>query len=138
MILGGRTGTLRGQWPLHADKSASAATAASQTLTTTAASNRRAVSVLFKVQAQEGNAARKRMSSSDGADFSLQEVKNRWRLEIRGRLDLDRRMTHRKYEKRALPEGLVEATWRPVILGHESLPPGWVGNSGVLVGIKGG
>ena len=72
MILGGRTGTLRGQWPLHADKSASAATAASQTLTTTAASNRRAVSVLFMVQAQEGNAARKRMSSARmrRADFT--------------------------------------------------------------------
>ncbi|KAL1707194.1 hypothetical protein EV121DRAFT_199747, partial [Schizophyllum commune] len=79
-----------------------------------------------------------RVIQNDGAEFSPQEVKNRWRLEVRGRLDLDRRMTHRKYEKKALPVGLVEATWRPVILGYESLPPGWVGNDGVLVGIKGG
>ncbi|KAI5827233.1 hypothetical protein K523DRAFT_247332, partial [Schizophyllum commune Tattone D] len=66
------------------------------------------------------------------------EVRSGWRSEMNRQLDLDRRMTHKRHEKRALPKGLVVSTWHPVIRDFKSLPPRWVGESGVLVGIKGG
>ncbi|KAL1700579.1 hypothetical protein EV121DRAFT_283310 [Schizophyllum commune] len=79
-----------------------------------------------------------RVIRNDAIDFSPREVQSRWRSELNRRLDLDRRMTHKRHEKKALTEGLVISTWRPVIRDFKSLPPRWVGDSGVLVGIKGG
>ncbi|KAL1739495.1 hypothetical protein HDZ31DRAFT_49293 [Schizophyllum fasciatum] len=79
-----------------------------------------------------------RVIRNENKDFHKREVEGRWHSEINSRLDLDRRMTHKKYDKRRLPEGLVEFTWKPVLPDYESLPPNWVSNSGVLVGIKGG
>ncbi|KAL1739946.1 hypothetical protein HDZ31DRAFT_48483 [Schizophyllum fasciatum] len=79
-----------------------------------------------------------RVIQNENREFHEREVEARWYAEMNGRLDLDRRMTHKRFEKRRLPEGLVEFTWRPVIPNYESLPPKWVSNSGVLVGIKEG
>ncbi|KAL1740175.1 hypothetical protein HDZ31DRAFT_48024 [Schizophyllum fasciatum] len=79
-----------------------------------------------------------RVIQNENKEFHEREVEGRWFAEMNSRLDLDRRMTHKRYEKKRLSEGLVEFTWRPVIPNYESLPPKWVSNSGVLVGIKGG
>ncbi|KAI0645777.1 hypothetical protein C8Q79DRAFT_910499 [Trametes meyenii] len=79
-----------------------------------------------------------RVIQNDGAEFTAQEVKNRWYAAINQRLTLDRKTTAPILGRRALKPDAVESTWLPVIANSSDLPPNWIGDSGVLVGIKRG
>ncbi len=80
-----------------------------------------------------------RVIRNDGGDFTEDEVTNRFYATLESRLSLDRRTaalcaTGRK----ALRPQEVERIWLPVIDRGSDLPPRWVVNCGVLVGIKRG
>ncbi|KAI0832655.1 hypothetical protein BC628DRAFT_1407083 [Trametes gibbosa] len=79
-----------------------------------------------------------RVIQNDGRDFSAAEVENRWYATINQRLMLDRKASATYLGKRALKPEMVEATWLPVLEHNRDLPPNWVGDGGVLVGIKRG
>lgn len=51
------------------------------------------------------------------------------------RLELDKNMTHPKYEKQSLSGKLVLSTWKGALLNEARLPDDWLGISGVLVGM---
>ncbi|KAH9848810.1 hypothetical protein C2E23DRAFT_738868 [Lenzites betulinus] len=80
-----------------------------------------------------------RVIANDGAEFTKREVQNRWHAEINRRLTLDRRVAALllgKKRKRRIQ--LVEGIWSPLLEDERSIPPRWVTDSGVLVGIKRG
>ncbi|KAI0831075.1 hypothetical protein BC628DRAFT_1311542 [Trametes gibbosa] len=79
-----------------------------------------------------------RVIQKDGRDFSNAEIESRWYATINRRLTLDRRSTAPFLEKRALDAKAVAATWSMIIENAENLPPNWVGDGGVLVGIRRG
>ena len=80
-----------------------------------------------------------RVISRSGRHFSEQEVTNRWFSALDRRLSLDRRTAALvQGKKRSRWAKLVDGIWRPVLENSDNLPPEWVTNSGVLVGIKGG
>ncbi|EFI27145.1 hypothetical protein CC1G_14970 [Coprinopsis cinerea okayama7 len=69
---------------------------------------------------------------------SRDHVRNRWLASVNKRLRWDRTLTNEKtYGRKALKPKVVEATWCTVIDeradGH--LPPDWVSDKGVLVGV---
>ena len=74
-----------------------------------------------------------RVIRNENREFATEEVERRWYAAIENRLTDDRHSTCKSLEKRALDPGVVNATWKPVID-----PPAWVGDTGVLVGIKRG
>lgn len=80
-----------------------------------------------------------RVIANAGAEFSEQEVRNRWCAEVDRRLSLERRVVAltpgRKRGRRAKA---LDAIWRPLLERPEDLPIDWVVDSGVLVGIKRG
>ncbi|KAL1738377.1 hypothetical protein HDZ31DRAFT_14167, partial [Schizophyllum fasciatum] len=77
-----------------------------------------------------------RVIQNEGRRFSKLEVRNRWRSVINHRFDLDRRMTSSRFGKKAIRATIVDSTWESVINDYENLPPNWIGNCGVLVGIR--
>ncbi|KAH9855559.1 hypothetical protein C2E23DRAFT_724225 [Lenzites betulinus] len=80
-----------------------------------------------------------RVIARDGQEFTEREVTNRWYSEIDRRLMLDRRVVALSVGKRkARRAKRTDAVWRPLLEDSSQLPPGWVGDSGVLVGIKRG
>ena len=79
-----------------------------------------------------------RVIRNEGADFTEQEIRNRWYATIERRLTLDRRTATMAKGKKDLRPRMVERIWFPVIEGSLFLPPEWVANSEVLVGIKRG
>ncbi|TRM62019.1 hypothetical protein BD626DRAFT_404673 [Schizophyllum amplum] len=79
-----------------------------------------------------------RVIQNDGREFTEVEVRNRWMSILNQRLELDRRLTYKRYGKAALSASLVDSTWKSIIRDYESLPDEWVGNCGVLVGIRSG
>ncbi len=79
-----------------------------------------------------------RVIQKDGADFTANEVTNRFYSTIDSRLNLDRRTAAISRGKRSLKPQDVERIWLPVIEDGSDLPPKWVVNNGVLVGIKRG
>ncbi|KAF9492424.1 hypothetical protein BDN71DRAFT_1396724 [Pleurotus eryngii] len=62
------------------------------------------------------------------------EVRNKWRKAMNERLDLDRKMTHKRHGKRAIKTGIVLETWKEVLKNEHELPKDWIDSSGVLVG----
>ncbi|TFK88719.1 hypothetical protein K466DRAFT_612852 [Polyporus arcularius HHB13444] len=79
-----------------------------------------------------------RVIQRDGEQFTVAEVVNRYYTTINARLNLDRRTAAIARGKKALNPPEIERIWLPIIeKGHE-LPPRWVLDSGVLVGIKRG
>ncbi|KAJ7673854.1 hypothetical protein DFH06DRAFT_1445365 [Mycena polygramma] len=64
------------------------------------------------------------------------EIHNRWVATMNNRLQLDCRMTDRKYEKKAVPVKTVLRTWTGVLHEEDSLPDNWTGGAEVLVGIQ--
>ncbi|TFK77697.1 hypothetical protein K466DRAFT_619244 [Polyporus arcularius HHB13444] len=79
-----------------------------------------------------------RVIQNKGEDFTAEEVTNRFYSTINARLDLDRRTSIQARGKRSLKPSDVERIWLPVMENGANLPPKWVTNSGVLVGIKRG
>ena len=79
-----------------------------------------------------------RVIRNEGVDFTEQEIRNRWHTTMDRRLTLDRRTSVLAKGKKDLQPGMVERIWFPVIEGNLDLPPEWVTNSEVLVGIKRG
>ncbi|TBU38142.1 hypothetical protein BD309DRAFT_931206 [Dichomitus squalens] len=73
-----------------------------------------------------------------GEPHEKQAVINAWYATIERRLTLDRRTAVLAKGKNDLKQGDVALIWAPVIESYKDLPEGWVGNSGVLVGIKRG
>ena len=67
-----------------------------------------------------------------------QEIRNQWHTTMDRRLTLDQRTSVLAKGKKDLRPGMVEHIWFPVIEGNLDLPPEWVTNSEVLVGIKRG
>ncbi|KAK7037502.1 hypothetical protein VNI00_010994 [Paramarasmius palmivorus] len=66
---------------------------------------------------------------------SKEIIVNRWEKAINDRLQLDRRMSHRKFETKAISASMVKGTWKGILKGEKALPEDWVTKSGVLVGI---
>ncbi|TFK80037.1 ribonuclease H-like protein [Polyporus arcularius HHB13444] len=79
-----------------------------------------------------------RVIQRDGEEFTETEVTNRYYAAMDARLSIDRRTAAIMKGKRALKPQDVERIWQPVIDRAADLPPKWVVNSGVLVGIKRG
>ncbi len=79
-----------------------------------------------------------RVIQKEGEDFSKNEVTNRFYSTLESRLNLDRRTAARARGKRALKTQEVDRTWRPVLENRDDLPPKWVVDNEVLVGIKRG
>ncbi|KAK1217608.1 hypothetical protein PQX77_019729 [Marasmius sp. AFHP31] len=78
-----------------------------------------------------------RVLNKNNAPFTVEEVENRWKAELNARLDLDRRATNKKYERKAVSAETVRETWKNTLTNEESLPEDWMNtNSGVLVGIE--
>ncbi|KAF9073030.1 hypothetical protein BDP27DRAFT_1216478, partial [Rhodocollybia butyracea] len=73
---------------------------------------------------------------NENAQFSNAEIQNRWEAMINERLQLDCRMTHKKYERRGVSKRLVNQTWRHLLKDEDNLPDDWAGLAGVLVGIE--
>lgn len=79
-----------------------------------------------------------RVIQKEGAEFTEQEVTNRFYVTLDSRLNLDRRTAAVAKGKRSIKPCDVERIWKPIIENVEALPPKWVVNSGVLVGIRRG
>ncbi len=79
-----------------------------------------------------------RVIQKEGAEFTENEITNRFYATLESRLSLDRRTAAQARSKKALKPQDVERIWLPVIDNNEELPPKWVVNYGVLVGIKRG
>ncbi len=79
-----------------------------------------------------------RVIQKEGRDFAEQEVTNRFFATMNTRLTLDRRTAAQARGKKALKPKEVEKIWSLILEDGENLPPKWVVNSGVLVGIKRG
>ncbi len=79
-----------------------------------------------------------RVIQRDGAEFTENEITNRYYATMDTRLTLDRRTAALARGKKSLKPQDVERIWRPVIENSNGLPPRWVTDSGVLVGIKRG
>ncbi|KAJ8691276.1 hypothetical protein PTI98_010865 [Pleurotus ostreatus] len=75
-----------------------------------------------------------RVIQDENRPISQREVRNKWNSMINERLDLDRKMSHKRYKKKALKTKTVLETWRGVLLNEISLPKNWIDSGGVLVG----
>ncbi|KAJ4482343.1 hypothetical protein J3R30DRAFT_3458588 [Lentinula aciculospora] len=80
-----------------------------------------------------------RVISNNGRPFPENEIRNRWLKAINNRRELDRRMTHQRYEVKTLSKRLVLQTWKGVLADEGELPKDWMDEriSGVLVGMAG-
>ncbi|KAJ3735972.1 hypothetical protein DFJ43DRAFT_990693, partial [Lentinula guzmanii] len=78
-----------------------------------------------------------RVIRNESRAFSKNEIKNRWTKMMNSRLDLDRSMTHPRFEKKVLSKMLVLQMWKGVLLKEQNLPNDWADENvnGVLVGI---
>ncbi len=79
-----------------------------------------------------------RVIQKEGKEFTESEITNRFYSTLESRLNLDRRTAAMSRGKRALKPNDVVRIWSPIIENGSQLPPKWVTNSGVLVGIKRG
>ncbi len=79
-----------------------------------------------------------RVIQKEGEEHSNIEVTNRLYAALDSRLTLDRRTAAIARGRKALKPQDVERIWSPIIEHKDSLPPRWVVDSGVLVGIKRG
>ncbi len=79
-----------------------------------------------------------RVIQNEGQQFVEAEVTNRFFAALNSRLSLDRQTAAISRGKRSLKASDVERIWLPIIESGRELPPKWVTNSGVLVGIKRG
>ncbi len=79
-----------------------------------------------------------RVIQNDGAEFTVTEITNRFYSTLESRLTLDRRTAVIARGKRSLGLQEVARIWLPIIEKSDELPARWVGNNGVLVGIKRG
>ncbi len=79
-----------------------------------------------------------RVIQNEGAEFTEIEITNRYYATMDPRLNLDRRTAVRACGRKALKPQEVERIWLPILANASELPPKWVGDNGVLVGIKRG
>ncbi len=80
-----------------------------------------------------------RVIQNEGVEFTEAEVTNRFFAALESRLSLDRRTSVLAKGKRSLRPQEVARIWSPILdRDCGQLPPRWVGNCGVLVGIKRG
>ncbi|KAJ7615593.1 hypothetical protein DFH06DRAFT_1013295, partial [Mycena polygramma] len=87
-----------------------------------------------------------RVIHREGEHATETEIHNRWVAAMNNRLQLDCRMTDRRYEKKAVPVKTVLRTssgkhpvaicWTGVLHEEDSLPDNWTGGAEVLVGIR--
>ncbi|KAF5343921.1 hypothetical protein D9758_012103 [Tetrapyrgos nigripes] len=77
-----------------------------------------------------------RVIRKDNTPFTSREIENRWIHMVNERIQLDRRMTSRKYGSKGVSPNLVRATWQGLLMREHTLPDDWVTNTGVLVGIE--
>lgn len=75
-----------------------------------------------------------RVIQDDNQPVTKTAVQNKWRRMINERLDLDRKLTHKRYGKKATKTHTVLTTWRGVLVNEDKLPKNWIESSGVLVG----
>ncbi len=79
-----------------------------------------------------------RVIQNQGEEFTENEIINRFYATMNSRLTLDRRTAALARGKRSLKPQDIERIWLPIIENNSELPPKWVVNCGVLVGIKRG
>ncbi len=79
-----------------------------------------------------------RVIQNEGTEFSVTEVTNRFYSALDSRLNLDRRTAAMTTSKKGLRPQEVEQVWLPILERRDNLPPRWVVDSGVLVGIRRG
>ncbi|KDQ32355.1 hypothetical protein PLEOSDRAFT_1034309 [Pleurotus ostreatus PC15] len=75
-----------------------------------------------------------RVIQNDDRPVARAEVTNKWRSMMNDRLDLDRKLSHKRYGKKALKTSTVLQTWKRVLENEGKLPRNWIDSSGVLVG----
>jgi len=76
-----------------------------------------------------------RVIRNEGELTTANEVRSKWLAAVNLRLELDRKMTNPKYEKKALNKSLVLGTWKGVLKNEQDLPDDWIREDGVLVGM---
>ncbi len=79
-----------------------------------------------------------RVIQNEGKEFTENEIANRFYASLDFRLNLDRRTAAIAKGKKSLRPHEVEKIWLPIIADGCNLPPKWVVDNGVLVGIKRG
>ncbi|TFK93262.1 hypothetical protein K466DRAFT_619106 [Polyporus arcularius HHB13444] len=79
-----------------------------------------------------------RVIQNDGEEHTESEITNRYYSTLNSRLTLDRRTAVIARGRKALRPQEVARIWLPVLDKADELPLKWVGDSGVLVGIKRG
>ncbi|KAK0234450.1 hypothetical protein EDD85DRAFT_774610 [Armillaria nabsnona] len=81
------------------------------------------------------NARCERVIQKENASLPPEKIKTMWLSNVNKRLELDCRMTHKRFGKKALNKDLVMRTWSGSILNEHQLPEDWMEVGGVLVGI---
>ncbi|KAF9021559.1 hypothetical protein BDZ89DRAFT_957347 [Hymenopellis radicata] len=80
------------------------------------------------------NARCERIIEHANAEFTTDQIQNRWRKKINRRLELDCLMTRKRFGKKAIPKKHVVMTWKGSLQDEYVLPKDWTEASGVLVG----
>ncbi|KAJ4475513.1 hypothetical protein J3R30DRAFT_3375716 [Lentinula aciculospora] len=80
-----------------------------------------------------------RVIRNEGRNFTENKIRNRWVKKVNDLLELNRNMTHRKYDKKALSKRLVLQTWKGILVNEDRLPRDWMDYwiDRVLVGTTG-
>ncbi|KAF9018689.1 hypothetical protein BDZ89DRAFT_959830 [Hymenopellis radicata] len=80
------------------------------------------------------NSRCERIIEYGNAEFTANQIKNRWKKKINRRLELDCLMTRKRFGKKAIPKKHVINTWKGSLKDEYDLPEDWTEVSGVLVG----
>ncbi|KAF7986133.1 hypothetical protein HWV62_38488 [Athelia sp. TMB] len=76
-----------------------------------------------------------RMNEGDREKWPTEtEIGNKWIAQMNLRLDLDRSMTNKRFESKAIPKNKVLQTWKHTLMNEQDLPEDWTKVCGVLVG----
>ncbi|KAJ3717501.1 hypothetical protein C8R42DRAFT_697679 [Lentinula raphanica] len=72
----------------------------------------------------------------ENEDATLQEVHGRWAQVLNKRLERDQKLISKRWKKDMIPKTVVLDTWNAIVQTTTDLPPDWIGETGVLVGIR--
>ncbi|KAJ3751590.1 hypothetical protein EV360DRAFT_56643 [Lentinula raphanica] len=72
----------------------------------------------------------------ENEDATLQEVHGRWAQVLNKRLERDQKLISKRWKKDMIPKTVVFDTWNAIVQKTTDLPPDWIGETGVLVGIR--
>ncbi|KAJ3965089.1 hypothetical protein EV361DRAFT_811258 [Lentinula raphanica] len=69
-------------------------------------------------------------------DITIPEAHGRWTHTLNRRLEKDQKLTAKRWKNNRIPRTVVLDTWNTIIKRTTDLPDDWVGETGVLVGVR--